>query len=107
MLISLLVSTLATKFLKKVTSLSTSIISTTKYQTKLFVSLTSHDYCQLPIERAIGTWKNHITSCLHGADKLFQTHLWCRTIDQVNIQMDLLQKSRINPCQSVYAELYG
>ena len=40
----------------------------------------SHDHRQLPVERAIGTYKNHVTSNLHGADKRFPAHLWCSTI---------------------------
>ena len=69
--------------------------------------VTSHDHHQLPVECAIGTWKNQLTSCLHGADKHFPAHLWCRTNDQVNIQVNLLQQSRINPHRSAYAELFG
>ena len=69
--------------------------------------MTSHDHRQLPVERAIGTWKNHLTSCLHGADKHFPAHLWCRTIDQVNIQVNQLRQSRINPHRSAYAEIFG
>ena len=38
--------------------------------------VTAHDHRQLPVERAIGTWKNHLTSCLHGAYKHFPVHLW-------------------------------
>ena len=38
---------------------------------------TSHDHRQLPVERAISTWKYHCTSCLHGADKHFPVYLWC------------------------------
>ena len=68
---------------------------------------TSHDHRQLPVERAIGTYKNHLTSNLHGADKHFPAHLWCRTIDQVNIQVNLLRNSRINPRRTTYAELFG
>ena len=48
-----------------------------------------------------------LTSCLHGADKLVPAHLWCRTINQINIQVNILQQSRINPRQSAYTELYG
>ena len=69
--------------------------------------VTVHDHCQLPVERAICTWKNHLTSCLYGADKHFPAHLWCRTINQVNIQVNLLRQSRINPLCSAYAELFG
>ena len=67
---------------------------------------TSHDHRQLPVECAIGTWENHMTSNLHGADKYFPAHLWCCTIDQVNIQVNLLRNSRINPRRSAYAELF-
>ena len=69
--------------------------------------MTAYDHRQLPVERTINTWKNHLTSCLHGADKHFPAHLWCHTINQDNTQVNLLQQSRINPCQSAYAELFG
>ena len=68
---------------------------------------TSQDHRQLPVERAIGTWKNHCTSCLHGADKYFPAHLWCCTIDQINIQVNLLRNLRMNPRCSAYAKLFG
>ena len=68
---------------------------------------TSHDHRQLPVERAISTWKYHCTSCLHGADKHFPVYLWCCTINQINIQVNLLRNSKINPCRSAYAELFG
>ena len=42
---------------------------------------TVHNHCHNPVERAIRTVKNHLTSCLHGLDKFFSAHLWCRTID--------------------------
>ena len=65
--------------------ISDKIICVTKKKGLRHQIVTAHDHRQLPVKRDIGTWKNRLTSCLHGADKHFPAHLWCRTIDQVNI----------------------
>ena len=86
---------------------SDELISAIKKKGRKYQIVSAHDHRQNPVESAISTFKNHLTSCLHGAEKFFPAHLWCRTIDQVIIQVNLLRQSRINPRESAYAELYG
>ena len=69
--------------------------------------VTAYDHRQNLAERAIQTFKNHFISVLHGTDSAFPAHLWCRLLPQVNIQINLLRQSRINPRRSAYAELQG
>ena len=68
---------------------------------------TAHDHRQLLAERAIQTYKYHLISVLNGTDKDFPAYLWCSLLEQVNIQINLLRKSRIHPKRSAYAELHG
>ena len=48
--------------------ISDDIIRVIKKKVLKHLIATAHDHYQLPVERAIGTWKNHLTSCLYGAE---------------------------------------
>ena len=58
-------------------------------------------------ERAIRTWKNHFISILCGLDPLFPLQLWDKLIDQVNLTLNLLRPSRLNPKMAAEAMLNG
>ena len=83
--------------------ISDEIICVIKKKGLLHYIIIAHDHRQLLVESVIGTQKNHLNSCLHGADKRFPAYLWCCTIDQINIQVNILPQSRINPRRSAYA----
>ena len=58
-------------------------------------------------ERAIRTWKNHFISILCGLDPLFPLQLWDKLIDQVNLTLNLLRPSILNPKMAAEAMLKG
>jgi hypothetical protein len=58
-------------------------------------------------EKAIQTFKNHFVSVLSGCAPTMPMHLWCQLLPQVELQLLLLQQSRVNPNMSAYAHLYG
>ena len=58
-------------------------------------------------ERFIRTWKNHFISFLSRTNPNLPLYLWDRLIDQSNISLNLLRKSRINQNLSAYQELEG
>ena len=60
-----------------------------------------------PAERAIQSFKNHLISNLHGCDKQFPAYQWCRIIEQCEMTLNMLRRSRINPKLSAYMQLFG
>ena len=58
-------------------------------------------------ERAIRTWKNHFISILCGLDPRFPLQLWNKLIEQVNLTLNLLRPSRLNPKMAAEAMLNG
>ena len=58
-------------------------------------------------ERAIRTWKNHFIAGLCSVDKDFPLHLWDRLLPQVELTLNLLRGSRINPKMSAWAQIHG
>ena len=58
------------------------------------------------MERGIQTYKKYLISVLFGTDIIFPSHLLCQLLWQINIQINLLQQSRINQRRSVYVERY-
>ena len=60
-----------------------------------------------PAERAIQSFKNHLISNLHGCDKQFPAYQWCRIIEQCEMTLNMLRRSRINPKLSAYTQLFG
>jgi hypothetical protein len=59
------------------------------------------------VERAIQTFKNHFIAGLCSVDPNFPLKLWEKLLPQATITLNLLQKSRINPRMSAYAQLNG
>ena len=58
-------------------------------------------------ERAIRTFKNHLLANLAGADPDFPVSEWDRLLPQIQITLNLLRNSRVNPALSSYAYLFG
>jgi hypothetical protein len=58
-------------------------------------------------ERAIQTFKNNFISGLCSVDPKFPPKLWDKLLPQATTYLNLLRKSRINPCMSAYAQLNG
>jgi hypothetical protein len=66
-----------------------------------------HIYRRNNAERAIQSFKNHFIAGLCYVDPTFPLKLWHKLLPQATITLNLLQKSRINPCMSAYAQLNG
>ena len=58
-------------------------------------------------ERAIQTFKNHLIAGLCSTDPHFPLHLWDQLIPQCTLTLNMLRGSRINPCLSAHAQVYG
>ena len=58
-------------------------------------------------ERAIQTYKNHFISTLKGADPDYPDNGWDLLMPQINITLNLLRASRVNPKLSAYAQVHG
>ena len=66
-----------------------------------------HIHCRNSAERAIRTFKNHLLANLEGADPNFPVSEWDRLLPQIQITLNLLRNSRVNPALSSYAYLFG
>ena len=51
--------------------------------------------------------ENYLISNLHGTDREFPAYLWCQILEQIELQVNLIRPSRINPSRSVWEELHG
>jgi hypothetical protein len=58
-------------------------------------------------ERAIRTWKNHLTPGLCSTDTNFPLHLWDLLLEQATITLNLLRPARSNPTMSAHQMLNG
>ena len=58
-------------------------------------------------KRAIQTFQNHFIAILCGTDTKFTMQLWDHILDQVQIKLNLLRASHINPRLSAHAQLHG
>eukprot|EP00532_Pseudo-nitzschia_australis_P011281 CAMPEP_0168233864 /NCGR_PEP_ID=MMETSP0140_2-20121125/17949_1 /TAXON_ID=44445 /ORGANISM="Pseudo-nitzschia australis, Strain 10249 10 AB" /LENGTH=183 /DNA_ID=CAMNT_0008166597 /DNA_START=687 /DNA_END=1235 /DNA_ORIENTATION=- len=59
-------------------------------------------------ERAIQqTYKNHFISTLQGTDPGFPANGWDLLLPQLNITLNLLRASQVNPKLSAYAQVHG
>ena len=58
-------------------------------------------------ERAIQTYKNHFISTLQGTDPDYPDNGWDLLMPQINITLNLLRASRVNPKLSAYAQVHG
>ena len=66
-----------------------------------------HNNRQNSSERAIRTFKNYLLANLAGADPNFPVSEWCQLLPQIQITLNLLRNSRVNPKLSSYAYLFG
>jgi hypothetical protein len=58
-------------------------------------------------EQAIRTFKNHLISGLATTDKMFPAKLWVHLLEQAQITLNLLRRSRLHPQLSAHAALFG
>ena len=65
------------------------------------------DHHTNPEERAICTFKNHLTVTLSGADLNTPIHLWYCLIPHVLLTFNLLRASNVNPKLSEQVQLNG
>ena len=56
-------------------------------------------------DKEIDTWKCHFLAGLSGVEPSFPMHLWCRLLPQATQNLNLLQRSGINPRLSAEAQL--
>ena len=66
-----------------------------------------HIHRQTSAERAIRTLKNHLLANLAGADSKFPVSEWDRLLPQIQITLNILRNSRVNPALYSYAYLFG
>ena len=66
-----------------------------------------HIHRQNSPERAIRTFKNHLLTNMEGADPNFPVSEWDQLLPQIQITLNLLHNSRVNPALSSYAYLFG
>jgi len=60
-----------------------------------------------PTERASKTFQHHFASILNGCDEQFPAELWCSCLEQTEITLNSLRRSRIHPEVSAYAQIFG
>ena len=58
-------------------------------------------------ERAIQTFKNHFIAILAGIDPRFPIFIWCKSLPQAVLTLNLMRPSNIAPKVSAYAYLHG
>ena len=58
-------------------------------------------------ERAIQTYKDHLSAGLSSCDPNVPLHLWDRLIPHATLTLNLLRPSRLNPRLSAEAKLNG
>ena len=58
-------------------------------------------------ERAICTFKNHLTARIASVDATFPMNQWDKLIDQAIITLNLLHPAHINPALLAYSYLFG
>ena len=66
-----------------------------------------HIHRQNSAERAIRTFKNHLLANLEGAGPNFSVSEWDWLLPQIQITLNILRNSRVNPKLSSYAYLFG
>ena len=64
-------------------------------------------HCRNAVERAIRTLKNNFVAVLCGTDPKFPMQLWDHILEQVQVTLNFLCASRINPRLSAHAQLHG
>ncbi len=58
-------------------------------------------------EQAIATFKEHFIAALATVDKLYPLQLWDKFLPQVELTLNMLRFSRLNPKLSANQEIYG
>ena len=58
-------------------------------------------------EQAIGTFKDHMKACLATLDPDFPLREWDRLLLQIELTLNLLHTSKVNPKLSAYAFIFG
>ena len=66
-----------------------------------------HDHRRNIAEKAIQVFKDYFVAVLCGADTNFPTYLWCRILRKAEHQLNMLQKSRVDPSKSSFECMYG
>lgn len=66
-----------------------------------------HQHRANKAERAIRTFKNHWIAAHATADTSFPLNLWDRTLEQVELTLNLLRGSAINPAISAWEQVNG
>ena len=66
-----------------------------------------HNHRSNPAETAIRDYKNHFISTRSGTDDAFPKNCWDLLIPMVNITINLLRASHIQPRLSAYAQIHG
>jgi hypothetical protein len=66
-----------------------------------------HVHWRNAAERVIRTYKNHLLAFLATCDPEFPVSEWDRLLFQVELTLNLLRSSRVNPKWSAYAYLHG
>ena len=70
--------------------ISDELIASIKKKKMKYQIVTSHDHRQNLAEQAIQTYKSFLISNLHGTDRNFPAHLWCRLLDQIELQVSII-----------------
>ena len=65
--------------------ISDDLIESIKKRKMKYQIVTSHDHRQNLAERAIQTYKSFLISNLHGTDRDFPAHLWCRLLEKIEL----------------------
>ena len=58
-------------------------------------------------ERCCHTWKKHLTAVRAGAPQSFCIENWCRTTEQYDITLKMMQPCTLNPCLSAFESMEG
>jgi hypothetical protein len=66
-----------------------------------------HIHRRTNVESAIQTFKNHFVTGPCSVDPNFPLKLWDTFLPHATITLNILHKSRINPCMSAYDQLNG
>jgi hypothetical protein len=65
----------------------------------------TNDHCRNITEKAIQTFKVHVSSIICGADKSSPLHLWCQLLPQAEHTLNMHRPSRMTLTVSAYAYL--
>ena len=72
-----------------------------------FQLVSPHDHRRNIAEKAIQVFEDHVVLVLCGTDIKFPLQLWNRILPQVEHQLNLLSKSRVDPINSNFEIMQG